>query len=259
MTATQHLTPVAGSLPNLDDHSLIIDQGTARNHGLRAGDRVKAYLPDGTGVPLRIAAVIQTGVSEETVYLPAPHLPGEGVTRIDVKARSSVTPAALAAALRATVRGQDAQVIPIGRYLDAVRSRQQQETRQAITVILGVALAYCFVAVANTMVMAISGRKHEIVALRLAGATRRQILQFIGAESALVVLIGAILAAMAAGLVVVGQLAALTRLLTAVPISVPWMPIGLITAACSTIAIVVSILSAWRVLHGGGVVELIDL
>jgi putative ABC transport system permease protein len=245
LPATQRLTPVAGSLASLDNHSVIIDQGTARDHGLRAGDRVKAYLSDGTSVPLRIAAVIRTGVSEETVYLPAPLLPGGGATRIDVKARSSATPAAL----RAAVRGQDAQVIPIGRYLDAVRSRQQRETRQAITVILGVALAYSFVAVANTMVMAISGRGHEIVALRLAGATRRQVLRFIAAESALVVLVGAILAAGAAGMVVVGQRAALTRLLADPPVSVPWMLTGEITAACGAVAMVVSILSAWRALQ----------
>ncbi len=258
LTATQHLTPVAGALSNLDDHSVIIDQGTARNHGLRAGDRVKAYLPDGTSVPLRIAAVIQTGVSEETVYLPALHVVGGHATRIDVRARSSATPASVGAALRATVRGQSVQVVPIDRYLDAVRSHQQQETRQAITVILGVALAYSFVAVANTLVMAISGRRREIAALRLAGTTRRQALRFIVAETALVVLLGAILAAVAAGVVVVGQRAALTRLFADAPVSVPWMLTGEITAACGAVAIVVSILSAWRVIQGR-VVELADL
>jgi putative ABC transport system permease protein len=246
LTATQNLTPVAGSLSHLGGDSLIIDQGTARDHGLRAGDRVKAYLPDGTGVLLRIAAEIQTGAGEGSVYLSARHVTGGHPSRLDVRARSNGT----LAALRAAVRGQGAQVVPMDRYLDAVRSRQQRETRQAITVILGVALVYSFIAVANTLVIAISGRGREISALRLAGTTRRQALRFIAAESALVVLIGAILAAVAAVLGIAGQRAALTRLLAAPPVSVPWLLICGITAACGGGAIVVSMLSAWRVLRG---------
>ncbi len=258
LTATQHLTPVGGSLSNLDDHSLIIDQGTARTHGLHAGDRVKAYLPDGTGAPLRIAAVIRTGVSEQTVYLPTSHLVGEHATRIDVKARSNATAASLAAALRAIARGQDAKVVPTGLYLDAVRAEQQQETRQAITVILSVALAYSFVAVANTLLMAISGRRREIAALRLAGTTPWQALRFIVAESVLVVLLGAILAAVATAAVVVGQRAALTRLIADPPVTIPWMLTGEIAAACGAVAIVVSLLSTRHLLQGR-VTELADL
>lgn len=247
LTATQNLTLVAGSVSNLGDDSLIIDQGTAREHGLHAGDRVRVYLPDGTSVRLRIAAEIKTGVSGETVYLPAHHLLRERATRIDVRARLST--AAVGAALRAAVRGQDAQAVQIKHYLDTVRSRRQEETRQAITVILGVALAYAFIAVANTLVMSISGRRREIAALLLAGTTRRQVLRFIAAESALTVLIGAILTAAAAGTVIAGQRAALTRLLADAPVSVPWMPIGGIAAACGAVAIAVSMLSARHVLH----------
>ena len=51
-----------------------------------------------------------------------------------------------------------------------------------------------------------------------------------GAESALVLLISAILAAGAATVVIVGQWAALTRFSADVPVSIPWALISAITA-----------------------------
>ena len=166
--------------------------------------------------------------------------------------------AAVGATLRAAVRGHRAIVTPIRQYLEAVRSQQTQQDRQATTVILGLALIYALIAVANTLVMAASGRRREIAALSLAGATRRQALRFIAAESALVVVIGAILAAGAATVVVVGQWVALTRFSTDAPVSIPWLPIGAITAGCAAVAVLASVLPAWQVLRAR-VVELADL
>ena len=166
--------------------------------------------------------------------------------------------AAVGAALRAAVHGHRAIVTPIRQYLEAVRSQQTQQDRQATTVILGLALIYALIAVANTLVMAASGRRREIAALSLAGATRRQALRFIAAESALVVVIGAILAAGAATVVVVGQWVALTRFSTDAPVSIPWLPIGAITAGCAAVAVLASVLPAWQVLRAR-VVELADL
>jgi putative ABC transport system permease protein len=258
LNATQNLAPVAGSLSRLGNHFLIIDQRTAQADNLHAGEPVRAYLPDGTSIRLRISAVIQTGVTEETVFMPAAGAAGGLPTQIDVTARPGITTAAVGAALRAAVRGQGADVTPAARYLQAVRSRQTQQDRQATAVILGLALIYSLIAVANTLVMAASGRRREMAALRLAGASRRQALRFITAESALVLLISAILAAGAATVVIVGQWAALTRFSAGVPVSIPWAVIGAITAGCAAVALLASVLPAWLLLRPR-VVELADL
>jgi putative ABC transport system permease protein len=92
----------------------------------------------------------------------------------------------------------------------------------------------------------------------LAGASRHQAQRFIIAESVLVVLIGAILAGGAATVVVAGQWAALTRFSAAVPVSVPWAPIGAITVGVAAVAVLASVLPAWVLLRAG-VVELADL
>jgi putative ABC transport system permease protein len=258
LNTTQNLTPVAGSLSHLGRDFLIIDQRTAQADGLHAAEPVKAYLPDGTSIRLRIAAVIQTDTTESTVFIPAADAAGGLPAQIDVTARPGADTAAVGTALRAAVRGHGANVMPIGQYLETARSQQTQQDRQATVVILGLALIYALIAVANTLVMAASGRRREIAALSLAGATRRQALRFIAAESALVVLVGAILAAGAASLVIAGQWAALTRFSADVPVSIPWLPIGAIAAGCAAVAVLASVLPAWRVLRTR-VVELADL
>jgi putative ABC transport system permease protein len=130
-----------------------------------------------------------------------------------------------------------------------ISPHDQAQNGQATAVILGIALTYCILAIANTMVIAASARKREIAALSLAGATRRQVLGLITAESALTVLIAAITAAAAGVAVIACQHAALARLSPAAPIAVPWLRIGEIAAACLAAAVIASALSAAKALR----------
>jgi putative ABC transport system permease protein len=258
LTATQRLTPVAGSLSRLGHDFLIVDQSTALAEGLSAGQHVRAYLPDGTPVWLRVAAVIRTGVTDETVYLGTTSTGDGPPIQIDVTARADTSPATVGAALRTAVRGYDAEVTSIGPYLDSLRLAEESQTRQATTVILGVALIYGLIAVASTLVTAMAGRKREIAALSLAGATRRQTLRFIAAEAALITAIGAILATGATVITVIGQVVALNKFAGAATLSIPWALIFEITAVCAAVAVTASVLAVWRLLQGT-VGELADL
>jgi putative ABC transport system permease protein len=258
LTATQRVTPVAGSLSHLGHDFLIVDQSTAQTDGLSAGQHVRAYLPDGTPVRLRVAAVIRTGVTDQTAYLGSTSTGDGPPIQIGVTARAGTSPATVGAALRTAVRGYGAEVTPIGPYLDSLRSAEESQTRQATTVILGVALIYGLIAVASTLVTAMSGRKREIAALSLAGATRRQTLRFIAAEAALITAIGAILATGATVITVIGQVVALNKFAGAATLSIPWALIFEITAICAAVAVTVSVLAVWRLLQGT-VGELADL
>ena len=258
LIATQRLTPVAGSLSHLGHDFLIVDQSTAKADGLMAGQLVRAYLPGGTLVQLRLAAVIRTGVTDETVYLGATGA-GEGApAQIAVTARPGTSPVTVGARLRAAVRGDGAEIAPVGAYLDSLRSAEESQTRQATTVILGIALIYGLIAVASTLVTAAAGRKREIAALSLAGATRRQTLRFIAAEAALITGIGAILATGATVITVIGQVVAMNKFAGTTTLSIPWALIFEITAVCAVVAVTVSVLAAGRVLRGT-VGELADL
>jgi putative ABC transport system permease protein len=258
LTATQQLTPVPGSLSHLGHDFLIVDQSTAQTDGLSAGQHVRAYLPDGTPVRLRVAAVIRTGVTDQTAYLGTTSTGDGPPIQIGVTARAGMSPATVGAALRTAVRGYGAEVTPIGPYLDSLRSAEESQTRQATTVILGVALIYGLIAVASTLVTAMAGRKREIAALSLAGATRRQTLRFIAAEAAIITAIGAILATGATVITVIGQVVALNKFAGAATLSIPWALIFEITAICAAVAVTVSVLAVWGLLQGT-VGELADL
>lgn len=133
--------------------------------------------------------------------------------------------------------------------LPGVSAHDQAQNRQATAVILGMALIYCFIAIANTTMIAARARNREIAALGLAGATRRQVLVLVAAESALTAAIGAIVAAVAAAVVIWGQHAALTRFANPALVVLPWQPLSEITAACLTVAVTASVLSTARSLR----------
>ncbi|MGH3068802.1 MAG: FtsX-like permease family protein, partial [Streptosporangiaceae bacterium] len=59
-----------------------------------------------------------------------------------------------------------------------------------MVVVLGLALVYTVIAIANTLVIATAGRRGELVALRLAGAARGQVLRLAGTEATLVAALG---------------------------------------------------------------------
>jgi putative ABC transport system permease protein len=106
--------------------------------------------------------------------------------------------------------------------------------------------------------MAAAGRKREIAALSLAGATRRQTLRFVAAEATLITGIGAILGTGATVLTVIGQVAAMNKFAGTTTLSIPWALFFEITAVCAVVAVTVSVLAVWRV-QRGTVGELADL
>lgn len=78
----------------------------------------------------------------------------------------------------------------------AAASTQQANTADWASVLLvtGLALAYAVIAVANVMAIASVGRRSEFLALRLAGATRSQVLRLAASGSAVCAAIGTVAA-----------------------------------------------------------------
>lgn len=75
----------------------------------------------------------------------------------------------------------------------ASHPKTDRTTRYGFLLVLGVAPLYTGLSVADTMVMATSDRVRDLAVLRLAGATRRQVLRLVGAEALTVVAVGAVL------------------------------------------------------------------
>ncbi|HEU5023994.1 MAG TPA: ABC transporter permease [Spirillospora sp.] len=241
---------LSGSLHRFGPGSLVVDHKAASGDGLKAGEPVAVWGPDGTRHDVTIAAVARTGLAGDLCLLSSDAVAAAPVSRVEVRLRPGASAAAAGTALRAAVAGQPAKVVPRGEAVKAQASDSHESSRTTTFLVLGIALVYSFVAVANTMVMAAAGRRRELAALHLTGATRRQILGYVAAESAVAVLLGTVVAAFAGLSVLVGQSVAIRRLTGDFPASVPWLSAGWVTAACLGIGVVAATAAAANAMRG---------
>lgn len=115
-----------------------------------------------------------------------------------------------------------------------------------MVLVLGIALVYTVIGLANTLLMATSVRGGELASLRLAGATRTQILRVVTGEATLAVAIGTALG-LAVTAVVLGTLGAgLAALSAPVTLALPWGTVGAAAGVCGAVAVAASAVPAWR-------------
>ncbi|MFH8381380.1 FtsX-like permease family protein [Kitasatospora sp. NPDC018058] len=240
---------LSGSLASPPDGFLVIDEHAARSDGLSAGDEVVTLLPTGARVRTVIAAVVARGLHGDDTYLSAA-LTGAVMPSL-VYLDSSTGPglpldAQQTAAVNRALAGSGAHVTTYAAYLSAQRAHAAEQTDNAAVVLLGVALAYALIAVANTLVMAMAGRRREFALLGLAGAVRGQIVKVAAAESAVAVVVGTVLAAVATGLAAVTQHVSLSRLAAGAPTVIPWAPLLGTVALCAVVTVVTASGAAGR-------------
>ena len=150
---------------------------------LRPSEPYAVVFADGRLVSLRVVAV----VTDDS-------LPGDLlVPRAVVRTHDP-------SALTSTVFVRDRIDPPVGaRVVDVATWAAEADAAEDRLVwlftllLIGVSAGYGAIAVANTLLLAAAGRAADLRLIRLAGATRRQVIWLVTAESALVVLIGALL------------------------------------------------------------------
>ncbi|MEU5220886.1 FtsX-like permease family protein [Streptomyces sp. NPDC020807] len=215
-----HLPVVAGDLGGLDDGSIVVNEEFERRG---VGETVEVWRADGSGpVRLRVAAVLARGTGDNGPYVTRANAPGataaEAKTRTDTK-----TPTETEAALTAS-----------------------PQARLGMILVLGIALVYTVIGLANTLLMATSVRGAELSALRLAGATRAQILRVVTGEAVLATAIGTLLGLAVTAAVLGALAAALSSLGAPVTLAVPWSTTTAAAAVCTAVAVAASAVPAWR-------------
>ncbi|MDQ0749815.1 putative ABC transport system permease protein [Streptomyces africanus] len=234
LAATTRLPLAAGAVGDLDDDSIIVNEEWQRH---RVGDRVRIWLGDGTPRTLRIAAVMPTGTGDNGVYVTPRNAPGATVDRIDVALAAGADPKTVATALHQALGTGNGQVLTRAEWIRATHPETQRTTRLGLLLVLGIALLYTGISVANTMVMATSDRARDLAVLRLAGATRWQVLRLTGAEALTVVAAGALLGLLVAAVNLAGMAGALALLSAPVTVELPWQALGTTTAVCALLAV----------------------
>ncbi|MFJ3904556.1 FtsX-like permease family protein [Streptomyces sp. NPDC090025] len=224
------LPVVAGSLGDLDDGSIVVNEEFAQR-GI--GDRVDVWLADGSGpVRLRVAAVLARGAGGNGPFVTPRNAPGA-----PQKAEAPAPPHTAAPTSPTSPASPAPATSPASLVSPA---------RLGLILVLGIALAYTVIGLANTLLMATSARGPELAALRLAGATRAQILRTVAGESLLAVGIGAALGIAVTAVGIGGLTAALAALSAPLTPTVPWSGLALATGVCAVVATAAALLPAWR-------------
>ncbi|SCF88400.1 FtsX-like permease family protein [Streptomyces sp. Ncost-T10-10d] len=168
-----------------------ISELAADRLGLHPGSKLKLHLGDGTPATLTVAAVYSRGLGFGDLTLPH-----------DLLARHMDNSLA-ATVLVAGDSGRDELAAALEQFpgvsvlapatADRLQADRQQENAAVNHLALGLVLAFTAIAVVNTLAMSVSERIREFAMLRLAGATRRQVLRMLRIEALSVLLIGAAL------------------------------------------------------------------
>ncbi len=246
LAAVAKLPVTAGRLADLDDDAIVVNEEWLTT---RVGDRVTVWLGDGSERSLRIAAVLATGTGDNGVYVTPRNAGGADVDRIDVEVAPGGDRRAVAAALDTAAADTGTRVATRAAWLAPTAPGPDDHTRTGLRMILGIALLSTATALANTLVMATSGRGRDLAVLRLAGATVPQVLRLVVAEAVAAVGVGAVLGGVVAAVNLLVVRGALALLGVTSAVVVPWAMLGLVVAAAALLAAGSAVLPALSALR----------
>ncbi|GIH14452.1 FtsX-like permease family protein [Rugosimonospora africana] len=211
----------------------------------RLGQTVALWLDDSVRVRLRVVAVLANQIDlADTVLLPWALRDGHTARPLaDTVYLGLSGTADRAAVARAAATGGGA-LLSTADYLSTVDDEQNSVNNAAMTAVLGLALIYTIISIANTLVMATGERGRELAALRLAGATPRQVRRMIGLESVLVAAIGILLGGVVTAVTLLGMHRGLAPVAPAVQVAIPWRTVGAIAGVCLLVAVLASLIPA---------------
>ncbi|MER6077237.1 FtsX-like permease family protein [Streptomyces sp. NPDC001833] len=180
LTRTWDPDVTAGSLGRLTDRTVAVSELAADQHHLKPGSSLELTLGDGTPATLTVAAVYARGLGFGDLTfahdLVAHH--------VDNPLASSVlvSTARTHAQLTTTLREFPGLDILSPTAVDDLRAARQQDNAEVNYLAMGLVLAFTAIAVVNTLAMSVADRGREFALLRLAGATRRQVLRMLRTE-----------------------------------------------------------------------------
>jgi putative ABC transport system permease protein len=187
LTRTWDPDVTAGSLTKLTEDTVAVSELAADQLHLKPGSPLKLTLGDGTPATPTVVAVYAKGLGF-----------GDLTFAHDLIARHVDNPLA-ASVLVSTARTQTQLATTLREFpgihvlapaaADSIQAARQQANAEVNYLATGLVLAFTAIAVVNTLAMSVSERVREFALLRLAGATRRQVLGMLRTEALSVLLL----------------------------------------------------------------------
>ncbi|WP_031025838.1 ABC transporter permease [Streptomyces albus] len=228
LAAVQDLDVREGSLARLRKGTVAVDRLVARGARVGVGDRLGMRLPDGTKVRPEVVAVYARGTGLSAVTLPRTALAGHVSDPYDSQVLVRRAPGADAGRVAQALGGLGGDVLDRSSWTE-LADRDRAVNRWGNLTMALVLAGFAAVAAANTLVMTVAERRRELAALRLVGATRRQVLRMVHWESALV-------AVSALGLGTAIALVTLFPMIDGLFQAPPYIPPGLYAAMAAGVA-----------------------
>ncbi|MGW3661776.1 FtsX-like permease family protein [Streptomyces sp. NPDC005141] len=177
----------AGSLKNLGNSTVAVSELAADQLHLKPGSALRLTLGDGVPVRLTVAAVYARGLGFGDLTLAhdlvARHVDNPLATSVLVGTARTQTQ------LATTLREFPAVRVLAPARADSIQAERQQANAEVNQLAMGLVLAFTAISVVNTLAMSVSERVREFAMLRLAGATRRQVLRMLRTEALSVLLL----------------------------------------------------------------------
>lgn len=166
-----------------DERSAAVSELAADRLGLHPGSPLALHLGDGTPATLTDAAVYRSGLGFGDLTLPH-----------DLVARHMDNPLAATVLVAGEVSGRAlsaavAKFPGVTVVADRLQAGREQQNAEVNLLAMALVLASAAIAVVNTLAMSVSERLREFALLRLAGATRRQVLRMLRTETLSVLIV----------------------------------------------------------------------
>lgn len=253
-TGAEATTPVeitAGAFGDLHGETIALEEGHADGLGVGLDDTITLRMGDNTAVDVTVAALFSAPEDYDTLLLPADTLAAhttEGVaSRIMVRADEGASPTEFEERLTGWAAERDGTTVTGRDVLLADYDEQKKTANFAIYIMVLMVGGYAAITVVNTLASSMAARRREFGLQRLAGSTRKQVLQMVGLEGAIVAVSGFVVGTAAALAILVPV--SVKRLDSVFPAGSPWIYVATVGLTV-VLTLAAMLLPAWRVTRG---------
>lgn len=240
-----------GALTDLHGDTVAVEDEHAGRLGVGVGDVITLRMGDNTMLDVRVVALFSAPDGYDTLLLPAETLAArttEGfATRILVSAQQGTAPEQLVTDLTELTAGRDGLTVADREVLFDEYEEQTKTASYAIYIMVLMLVGYAAITMINTLVSSTSARRREFGLQRLVGSTRRQVMQMVGMESAIVAVTGVGLGTAAAMAILVPV--SLKRLGSVIPAGSP-LVYAAIVGLVVLLTLGAALLPAWQATRG---------
>lgn len=191
-----------GAVAELHGATVALESSNAAEIGVGVGDPMTLRMGDGTVLDVEVVALYDARPDDETLLLPvdllAAHTTQGRPTEILVAGDGDTDTEALAADIERLLADEDGATVADSATLSEERAEEQDSEAFAISMIVGLIIAYSAISLINTLASSTNARRREFGLQRLTGSTHGQVLRMLCVESLVTALLGVVLGTLSA-------------------------------------------------------------